>query len=114
MRTSAVLTPVRQSGDEARRVQNAAVDAHASIHEARELAAATGQDVLLVIESGRPVAVVTTEQLWSANGGPVFPDAEVLDVVRWELVRLAPDSDIEHTLRHYSEAAWTSLKRRRP
>lgn len=76
--------------------------------------AASGRDAALVVDDDVPVGVVTRSALVGEPGAVPRRDAEVRDVMNWECVRSDPGDDVSATLHHYTEAAWTSLRRRGP
>lgn len=68
----------------------------------------------VVYRDGQPVGIVTVEDLAGRDGRAPLPDALVADVMTHECVRIAPGAGVDETLRAYREAAWLSLRRRRP
>lgn len=112
--TKPTLTPVRDSADEAARWVTSSVGARVSVREARNRLERCDQDVLVVTDEWGPVGIVTKRDLWGPAGSPVPGGLEVQDVMVWELVHLGPATDLDHTLRRYTDAAWSSARRRRP
>lgn len=68
----------------------------------------------VVYRDGRPAGVVTVDDLAGHGGRVPLPDALVGDVMSLECVRVSPGAGVDDTLRTYREAAWLSLRRRRP
>jgi hypothetical protein len=65
------------------------------------------------MDGNRPVGVITAITL--RGGGHAIPTAaRVQDVMEFEVVHVDPSFDVEDTLRTYRDAAWHSVKRRRP
>ena len=112
--TTPPLAPIRMVADEALAWRAPVVDADASVADARDLIRQTGQRVVLVTSGHLPVGVITKGALWGAGGVGPRADARVQDVMHLELIRIAPDTDVKHTLRRYEDAGWSSLYRRRP
>ena len=73
----------------------------------------SGQRATVVMDGDRPVGVITTTAL-RGRGHTISTDAEVQDVMDFEVVRVNPSLDVEDTLRTYRDAAWHSVRRRRP
>jgi predicted transcriptional regulator len=109
--THPALAPLRAAADEAMAWRTPSIDADATVGDARELVRRSGQRVLLVTSGSLPVGVITKGELWSA-GAPLRSDSRVQDAMHLELVRITPESDVDHTLRRYEDAAWSSLFRR--
>ena len=107
------LVPVRAVADQAMAWRTPTIDVDATVQEGQDLMRRTGQRILLVTCASLPVGVITKSELWAAGVGPAF-EARIGDVLRLELVRIAPWTDVEDTLLHYRDAAWASLFRRRP
>ena len=112
--TTPPLAPTRMVAGEALAWRAPVVDADASVADARDLMCQTGQRVVLVTSGHAPVGVITKGELWGAGGVGPRADARVQDVMHLELVRIAPDTDVNRTLRRYADAGWSSLYRRRP
>jgi CBS domain-containing protein len=70
-----------------------------------------GEETALVTHRGVDVGVVTIDDLTPA--GPT--DLRTIgDVMRREVVCIDPRTDLEQTLRTYTDAGWSSAIRRRP
>ena len=74
----------------------------------------TGQFAVVVSERGEPVGVVTRVALRGQPGHRPRPAAVLADVMDFEVIALDPASDTAMTTGAYREAAWHSLRRRRP
>jgi hypothetical protein len=74
----------------------------------------TGQFAVVVSERGEPVGVVTRVALRGQPGHRPRPAALLADVMDFEVIALDPASDTATTTGAYREAAWHSLRRRRP
>ena len=74
----------------------------------------TGQFAVVVSERGEPVGVVTRVVLHGQPGHRPRPAAVLADVMDFEVIALDPASDTAMTTGAYREAAWHSLRRRRP
>ena len=68
----------------------------------------------VVLEDGRPVGVITLVALCGQYGRTPAPQAPLADVMAFECVALDPAAGVTETLRTYTQAAWDSLRRRRP
>src|SRR6266545_1819761 len=73
---------------------------------------ATGRRGAVVEQHGHPIGVITMEALRGSHGTTPRPDTRIGDVMDWECVHNEPGADARLTLQAYSEAAWTSLRRR--
>ena len=85
-----------------------------TVEEARRVLAADDGAGLVVFDQTTAVGVVTRRALEGASGPPPRPGARLEDMMDGEVVELAPGADVATTLRKYREAAWRSLRRRRP
>ena len=110
---TSTLAPVRAVADQSMAWRTPTIDVDATVQEGQDLMRRTGQRILLVTSGSLPVGVVTKSELWSAGAGPAS-EGRIGDVLRLELVRIAPWTDVEGTLLRYRDAAWASLFRRRP
>ena len=83
-----------------------------TVNDARRALAATDQPALVVWDDAMPVGVVTVDDV----SGPRAPSSEALieDVLSHECVAVDPAADVRETKRRFTDAAWLSLKRRRP
>ena len=82
-----------------------------ALAEAREAIERSGEAMALVTNLGADVGVVTVGDL--ARGARAGATT-IGEVMRRELVSIDPATDLRHTLRAYSDAAWVSAIRRRP
>jgi predicted transcriptional regulator len=71
------------------------------------------QRATVVMDGDRPVGVITAAGL-RGRGQTILADAEVQDVMDFEVVHVNPSFDVEDTMRTYRDAAWHSVRRRRP
>ena len=71
------------------------------------------QRATVVMDGDRPVGVITAIAL-RGRGHTIPTAAEVQEVMDLEVVHVDPSFDVEETLRTYRDAAWNSVKRRRP
>jgi hypothetical protein len=85
-----------------------------SAAEALRWMEATGSDAAVVIDERGPVGVVTRDAIAGADGPLVSPDAAVVDVMDYEVVRLDPGTGTRGTLKAYTRAGWRSAMARRP
>jgi CBS domain-containing protein len=85
-----------------------------SVSEALAWMEGMGQRATVVMDGGRPVGVITATALHGGADGTMSTAAEVQDVMDFEVVHVDPSFDVEDTLRTYRDAAWHSVKRRRP
>ena len=85
-----------------------------TVAEARAVLDASQTTAALVADGGRPVGVVTDSALRGRPGHVPRPGAALADVMDFEVIRADPGADVLSTLHTYTEAAWVSLRRRRP
>jgi len=81
------------------------------VREARAALASAGEVIAMVTNRGVEVGIVTAEDLAPDRS---IGAVRVGDVMGREIVRIAPTSDLQQTLRTYRDAAWSSAIRRRP
>ena len=86
------------------------VSAGDDVRTAAEVLQANHAALALVTHRGREVGVVAFADLEAALG----TRQRVADVLRRELVPLAPATDLADTLAAYEDAGWKSAIRRRP
>jgi hypothetical protein len=75
---------------------------------------ASRSSAAVVYRKGHPFGVVTVGDLAGHHGRVPLPEALVGDVMSLECVRVGPGAGVDETLRAYREAAWDSVRRRRP
>ena len=90
-----------------------AIAPSSSAREALAWMQRTGQRAAVVMDGDRPVGVITTTAL-RGPGTETSPRAEVRDVMDFDVVHVPPSFDLEDTLRAFRDAAWHSVRRRRP
>jgi len=83
-----------------------------TVEEARRALTITDQAAVVVWDRETPVGVLTFGDVSSARHLP--PGALVEDVLSHECVWIDPAADEAETCHRYTDAAWSSLKRRRP
>jgi CBS domain-containing protein len=84
-----------------------------SVADAQRALAASRALAAVVLRDHRPVGVVSAAALRDSAAAH-RPDADVADVMDYEVVRLTPTAGERSTLQAFTEAAWKSLLRRRP
>ena len=82
-----------------------------TVAEARRALDLAGANLALAMHHGRPVGIVTRDDLDAARAGD---DEPVIDVMTTELVHIDPATGDLQTLDIYRHAAWASLRRRAP
>jgi CBS domain-containing protein len=85
-----------------------------SVREALSAMERSGLRTMVVVDGGRPVGVITATALHGSADRTMSIDAEVQDVMDFEVVHVDPSFDVEDTLRTFRDAAWHSVRRRRP
>jgi predicted transcriptional regulator len=85
-----------------------------TVEEARRALAMTDQRAVVVWNEATPVGVVTPDDVIAIGVGHPSPEALVEDVMSHECVPIDPAADEPETCHRYIDAAWASLKRRRP
>jgi predicted transcriptional regulator len=114
MMTTPAMAAARRASVDASEWRTARLDGVATVGEARELLRRTGQGVLIVTSGSRAVGIITMAELTTAGRMTWSSDQQVQDLLNWELVQVAPSTDVVRTLRRYQDAAWASLFRRSP
>ena len=89
------------------------ITASSTVEDARQAMRQLAQDAVVVWEECTPIGVVTDADL-SGQARSVSPKALVGDVMSHECVSIDAAADLPQTHHAYTDAAWTSLKRRRP
>lgn len=79
------------------------------VRVARAVLAVSGTDAAVVLDEHERVGLVTAAALAGHE-----PEAPIGEVMNLELVRIDPHADEHDTLVAYQDAAWRSLRRRRP
>jgi hypothetical protein len=92
----------------------AVLDASTSVADARLAFVDYRGSIAVVVEHGRPIGLVTAAALRGDVRHVVPAGATVGDVMDFEVVHIDPVADAHDTLAAYSNAAWASLRRRRP
>jgi len=87
------------------------VTTHTTVAEARHALDLAGANLALTMHHGRPVGLVTRDDLDAARARD---DTPVIDVMTTELVHIDPATGDLQTLDIYRHAAWASLRRRAP
>ena len=105
----------RERGSEGRRASSALraplrLRASTSVPDARDQLARAGEVIALVTHRGADVGVVTAQDLAPGSSGATA----IGDVMGHEVVCIDPTTDLQETLRTYTQAAWASAIRRRP
>ena len=86
------------------------IRASTSVPDARDQLARAGEVIALVTHRGEDVGIVTVQDL-----APGSSEATTIaDVMGHEVVCIDPRTDLQETLRTYTQAAWSSAIRRRP
>ena len=85
-----------------------------SVAMAREVLEQTGARAAVVYQRERPIGIVTERALRGDGDREPRPDAMVTDVMYLEVVPVHPSMGTHATLDAYTNAAWQSLRRRRP
>ena len=97
-----------------RRALARALSPTSTVTEAKVLLALSQADAALVTDDGRPVGVATEAALRGWPGRSPHESALIADVMDLEVVSIPPGADVRQTLAVYRDAAWQSLRRRRP
>lgn len=95
-------------------VARESIDARASVADALDVMARTGQAVLIVTYEGLPIGIVTGGELCGESGRVARRESRVEDVLTSEFVQIESSADVLTTLNTYTDAAWASLRRRGP
>jgi predicted transcriptional regulator len=86
-----------------------------TVSDALTLMLNRGQTASVVMDGERPVGVITVKALQEQTmRGTMELDAPVERAMDLEVVRVDHSSDLEDTLRIFRDAAWYSVRRRRP
>lgn len=85
-----------------------AFSADTTVGTARAAMRGLGAREAIVMEGERPLGVITVPDVRGSA------DAVVRDVMQWECVRIDSAADGLTTVRAFRDAAWKSLRRRRP
>ena len=97
-----------------RRTARGMVSNTSSVFDALTVMDETGATVLVVVDEGDPVGIVTLADLEGTSQRRPRPTARLDDVMTKELVVIDPRADVLETLDLYTEQAWSSLRRRGP
>jgi predicted transcriptional regulator len=84
-----------------------------TVEQAQRALTTSRQPAAVVWDHGAPVGVITLADL-SRSPHCRAVGALVVDVMSHECVKIHPAADLSETHRSYREAAWESLRRRRP
>ena len=106
------LTQDRSSRHDPRR--QVSVPTTSSVGDARAIMDETGTTVLVVLDGGDPVGVVTASDLEGTPKRRPHATARIDDVMTTELVVIDPRDGVLETLNKYTAQAWSSLRRRGP
>lgn len=85
-----------------------------TVVEARAALAEAAQPAIVVWDDREPIGVVTLDDVSEEGTGGLGPESLIVDVMSHECVAIDATADLEETHHRYADAAWTSLKRRRP
>src|SRR6185503_14633893 len=111
-KAGAVMTS-NKSPESASGVDDAAasISPSTSVSDALARMERMGQRATVVMDGNRPVGVITAIAL-RGRGHAIHTDAQVQDLMDYEVVHVDPSFDVEDTLRRYRDAAWNSVRRR--
>ena len=91
-----------------------AVSTTSSVGDALTRMDETDATVLVVLDEGDPVGIVTRSDLEGTPQRRPCHAARIDDVMTKELVVIDPSDGVLETLNKYTAQAWSSLRRRRP